>query len=117
MDTTTVNQLIDTGGIVLIGLAAICTYWWVSNVRKVIRKEKELLLDCLFYRRVVGKYMERVKELGDGNLYRTFRSEAQKELGYKNSSNSEIAKIMDRLKYLARSDAQLAELMNKISLG
>ena len=114
MDTSTVNQLIQTGGFMLMTIAGMVFYWWLNHFRRVMSRETDLLLDCYFYRQVIEKYKTRVAEQGEGNLYNSFRKVVIEELRYPSSRYSEPAEIEKRLNYLAQSDEELSKLISQI---
>ncbi len=65
MDTTTINQLIESVGIVIVALISVYAYLTVLKWRKTINREGDLLKDIIFLRTIEQKYLA-LKNDNDG---------------------------------------------------
>ncbi|MDA3850373.1 MAG: hypothetical protein PF447_03795 [Spirochaetaceae bacterium] len=117
MDTTTINQIIETGGLLLLGLFGFLAYRITIKRKNLVDREIKLLRDCLFYRAVISEYKEELSShTGENNRYNTFRKSVEADLGYSNSGLSEPAAVctrLDELKELSQDMSRVADSLKK----
>jgi len=114
METSTINQLIETSGILMSVIIAILFYLKVTNWRSAVNKEILLLRDCFFYRQIIEKYKDKIKETQDSSQINTLRKEVKEETGIVPSRYSEPGEILSRLSILKVKDHKLELLLSKI---
>jgi len=111
MDVSTVNQIIETSGIIIASIVTASVVYYFLN--KLLTKkykndrEIELLKTILFLRQVIEKYKEKTKEDDDSSQYNNIRKMVKNELSFEPTSISEPAGIKKRL-------AELDELSEKL---
>lgn len=113
MDTSTINQIISTAGVMVVGFAALLFYWKGLKAKQNIQREISLLKDCYFYRELINKYKS---EKGIRNNYNKYRKDVQKKIDYTPSQFSEPAEIRKRLEVLNTKDTEIQAFLNKISV-
>jgi hypothetical protein len=114
MDITIINQLIETFGILFI---PVITYFFANKFikcRENVKREIALSKDILFFRLLLEKYKDKIREHEDKNYYNTFRSEVSEEMNYKQSRNSEKAIIEKRLKDLEELSEDISKNITKL---
>tara|TARA_B100000401_G_C52318424_1_gene490741 strand:- start:148 stop:501 length:354 start_codon:yes stop_codon:yes gene_type:complete len=115
MELDTINQLIDTGGIIFVALFFAIFYSFVYKKKVKIEKEEEYLKDMLFLRKLVEKYRKENIDAGERENYRHFREDVTNELGYEISRNSELYRIKERLGSLRKKSEFNKRLLDNIS--
>ena len=115
MELETINQLIDTGGIIAVAIFFAVFYSFVYKKKVRIEKEEEYLKDMLFLRTLLEKYKIENKEAGERENYRNFREDVSDELGYEISRNSEPYRIKKRLGSLRKKSESTERLLDNIS--
>lgn len=116
MDTTTINQLIETIGIVIVVLITICVYSKAVKWKRNVNREIELLKDLIFFRTVEQKYLELTSDQNGGNGFLKIRKTVQKELNYNTSTNNEPARIKRSLEKLKQHDDSIDSFISKITI-
>ncbi len=116
MHYTTVNQIIQTSGLILVALIGLSVYWTISKTRGAIQKETVLLKDCYFYRQVIEKYKVLLKEHGESSMINTLRREVEEEVGYSSSRLSQPSAISKRSLELCGADKELEQFISKIKI-
>ena len=114
METSTINQLIESLGILISVFIALIFYLKAIRMRKSNRKEIDLLKDFTFYKALIEKYKDLASELDGKNYYITFRREVREETGFDTSRYSELSNIQKRLKELKAIDKKLEEFLSKL---
>jgi hypothetical protein len=127
METTTVDQIINSSGLILAPVLTILLGYFLAN-KLIKRKSKveveiELLKSILFFRGVIEKYKSLIIETGkDGkslyttNQYNKCRNEVQKELDYEPNYLSKPSEIRTRLARLGALSKELEKLIQKIPI-
>jgi hypothetical protein len=113
MDITTINQIIETGGLLILGFGAMVFYWKGIKKKDNIQREISLLKDCVFYREIIEKYRN-VK--GKNNFYNKYREEVRQSIDYSPSRYSEIAEIRLRLESLKKQDSAIESFLQKLKI-
>lgn len=120
METSTLNQIIDSIGVVIAPIATvICVslvYQKLLSIKKINGDKEEALKDILFYRAVIQKYRDKHIEESDLNHsnYKTFRAEVSSELDYKPSRRSDPSSIERELIRLGKLDEKLKAALSKV---
>jgi len=120
MDKQILVQIIQTTGVIISPLLAICLtgflYLRIYNIRKQVSQEAALLKESLFYRYVIGKYVEQSKTEGEDERSNknNFWAEARIELGIPTPSLTEPNRIIERLRKLDSLDEKLEAALKKI---
>lgn len=115
MEASTVNQIIESGTFLLLGLLGFMVYRIRMQKKDWVKRESTLLKDCLFYRGVIEEYKEELEmRTGEGTFYNTFRGKVRDELGYQNSDSSYPQEISRRLKELKELDRLIGEYIDRI---
>lgn len=114
METSTINQIIETGGYIAIAAISIWCYMRVIRFRSTIEKETVLLKDCIFYREVIVRYKRRLSDHEDTNLYNTIRSEVESDIGFASSRYSQPKALVSRLSELNALDEKAVDLLKKL---
>lgn len=117
MDTTTINQLIETGGFIVISLIGSILFLILTNRKNNTQKEVMLLKDCLYFQLLVGRYKEHVKEEDGKSYLQTFHKEIQDEFNYKPSANSWPSNIKERLIDLKEYSNEVEQFISKTKIG
>ena len=115
LDVSTINQLINTGGLIFI--AILVTFFYSRIYKKRVRMRKEIiyLKDIIYLKKVIDKYKAENLSNNVNQNYITYRSEVAEELGYKASKQSDYSKIRERLEVLQKHDRNLGYLLENIS--
>ncbi len=116
METSTINQIIESGTFLIISLAALGYYSMGIRFRKRISTEIKLLQDCYYYRSVIEKYKVDRKNGGESSGYIKVRKQVESDLGYSASTHSEPRNIKTRLEVLAKHDSDIKEFVDKIHI-
>lgn len=118
METSTLNQLIESVGIALIALIMRSAYLedletlkWKKN----IKRESDLLKDIIFFRTLEKKYLDTKEDTGKTGFIK-MRQSVQDDLSYNISIHSEPARIKKRLKELAQQKEELNNFISKITI-
>jgi hypothetical protein len=120
MDKQVLVQIIQTTGVILSPLLAICLtgflYLRIHNIRKQVSQEGALLKEALFYRYIIGKYAEQSKTEGEDERSNKnkFWAEARIELGMPTPSLTEPNRITERLRNLELLDEKLQAALNNL---
>ena len=115
MELETINQLIDTGGIIFVALFFAVFYSFVYKKKVKIEKEEQYLKDMLFLRKLLEKYRMENKKAGEKENYRNFREDVTDELGYEISRNSELYRIKEKLGSLRKKSDSNERILENIS--
>ena len=101
------------GYIALFGLCIyMATHRWILH----IQREKTLLLDIVFFCRVIEKYGEAMRDETDHVMLRKIRAEPAAELGFSSSALSHRNQVEKRLNKISKRDKELKktiEIINK----
>lgn len=116
METSTINQIIETAGLLLTAVVVLYFYFKAIKFRNIVHREIALLKDCFFYRKVIEKYKEHVAEDKGSSYSNTFRQEVNNEYGIKPSRFSEPNMILSRLEELQDKDETISEFLEKIKM-
>ncbi len=118
MDTSTLNQLIQTGGLIFTPVIALSLAYLYANRfikhKSDLDREIKLSEDLLFYHAVIQKYEELAKLHENATLKRTYREEVFHEVGYKPSPFSQPSKLKKRLEEMGKTDKKLSQAIEKI---
>jgi len=118
METSTLNQIIQTSGLIIIPIITITlAYLYASKFIKHksdLEREIKLSQDLLFYHAVIEKYEGLAKHHEDATLRRTYREEVFNEIGYKPSTFSQPSKLKKRLADMGKTDQKLDKAISKI---
>jgi len=114
MDTSTVNQLIESFSFIAIAGLSGVFYWKATRIRRDLNREARLLRDCLYFRKIIDIYVNVVKEEEDAPGYLDVRAQAQEALGYAPSTYSQPFHIRKRLEALVEIDHSIEEFLSKI---
>ncbi len=114
METSTINQLIESGGILLITYYGLKKYSKFYKMKENFIRESNLLMDILFFRKVEKNYQELNSEDEDAIGYNKMRGLVRSELNYNLSHYSEPARIANRLKDLENKNEKIKEILSKI---
>jgi len=118
MDTSTLNQLIQTSGLIFIPIISLSLAYIYAN--KLIKhksdldREIKLSEDLLFYHAVIEKYETLAKHHEDATLRRTYREEVFNEIGYTPSHYSQPSKLKKRLSEMGKTDKKFERAINKV---
>ncbi len=116
METSTLNQLIETVGIVIIVLMTIYAYSKAVKWKYSVKGEIALLKDIIFFRGVIEKYKTYMTENELDMNYKKFRKEVSHQIDWQPSQKSEPAIIKRRLDQLAHHDDTIDTFTSKITL-
>ena len=116
MDTTTINQLIETGGFIIISLIGSFLFLTLTKRKDNNHSEAMLLKDCLYFQLLVGRYKEHVKEEDGKSYLNTFHKELQEEFNYKPSFKSQPNNIKERLIYLKEYSSEVEQFISKTKI-
>lgn len=101
MEVTTLNQVIQTGGLIIIPIITLSLAYIYANKfikhKSDLDREMKLSQDLLFYHAVIEKYENLAKLHEDATLRKTYRNEVFNEIGYKPSAHSQPVKLKKRL--------------------
>jgi len=104
MDTSTINQIISTTGLIVGPVITIfITYFLVNKLIKrksKIQNEIDYIKQILFLYTVIDKYKQFVKTTNKTSQYNKIREEAEKELGYSPLKEIIPSKLKPRLSEL-----------------
>ena len=114
MDVTTLNQLIDTGGLIFIALLGFLAVRSLNAKRLKYADEARMLKDILFLRVIIDKYASLCGERLGKQMKNDFIGEARSEMGYSVSDASSVARVEKRLRQLIEVDEQLSKAINSI---
>ncbi|MBT3747512.1 MAG: hypothetical protein HOG34_00910 [Bacteroidetes bacterium] len=122
METTTLNQIIESGGLILAPAltALIGFYFYTKHIktRNSIVNEEEMLLDIYFLRELIEKYKSHCMAKETRNHYITFRDEVKGKLSFDVPDKSTKSYVRGRLKHLSKEKEEIAKVLDKIqSLG
>jgi len=114
MDITTLNQVIQTGGLIFIPIITLTlAYIYVNKLIKHkhdLDREIKLSKDLLFYHAVIN--LAKLHE--DATLKKTYRDEVFNEIGYKPSQHSQPAKLKKRLDEMNKIERKFDGAIKKI---
>lgn len=116
METSTINQLIESAGIIFIARITLKTYSKAVKWKRNVNREIELLKDLIFFRTVEQKYLEVTSDKNGGSGFLKIRKTVQKELDYNTSTNNEPARIKRNLEKLKQYDDSIDEFISKITI-
>lgn len=116
METSTINQIIETAGLLLIAGAVLFFYLKAIKFRNKVHTEIALLKDCYFYRGVIERYKNLVLEDKGSSHINILSEEVENEYGFKHSRFSQPKMITNRLKELQTEDETLTEFLQKIKI-
>ncbi len=118
MDTTTLNQLIQTAGLLLAPIITLSLAYIYANRfirhKNDLNREIRLSQDLLFYHAVIQKYEELAKHHENATLKHTYREEVFHEIGYKPSEYSQPSRLKNRLEKMGQTDEKLNKAIEKI---
>ncbi len=114
METSTLNQLIESSTLIIIATLGVIFYWKANRIRTSLAREAKLLKDCVFYRQVIDIYAHSAKEEVDFPSHSDIRATAEHALGYKPSTFSQPTQIKSRLESLAEKDKRIQDFIEKI---
>lgn len=114
MDVTTLNQLIDTGGLIFIALLGFLAVHSLNAKRLKYADEARMLKDILFLRVVIDKYASLCGEKLGKQMKNEFIAAVRSEMGYNISDASSVARIEKRLLQLTEVDEQLGKAISSI---
>jgi len=116
MDTTTLNQLIESGSLVLIIIIILKFYSMAVAWKFDVKKEIKLLKDIIFFRSVIDIYSKYTDDNELGNNINKFRKTAANKLDYNPSTFSEPAEIKRRLEMLINKGDDIEKFIEKLPL-
>ncbi len=114
MEASTLNQIIETAGLLLVVLITGGFYLWVHRIKKTLRSEENYLKDILILRGIIWMYQERLRDEDKATEYGKFKGAIEKELEFDLTQNSEPARVRRRLKLLKDYNGRVDALANKI---
>ena len=118
METTTLNQLIQSGTVLMVSvIGIICWTIYSSKLRhykKLIVKESNLLKDILFLRAMIEKYKEICRDEMDGPGHRRIMEKVKTEFGISLSEAAQPARVADRLRELDEMNQVLEVLVEHL---
>jgi len=117
MDTTTLNQLIETAGIIFIAVFAFVVYSKAVKWKYGVGREITLLKDIIFFRTIIEKYIVYLKENNLESKRNKFRQAVEDEIGFSSSVNSEPKRIQNRLEQLQQYDESIDKFISKITIS
>ncbi|MBT5267951.1 MAG: hypothetical protein HOL70_00720 [Candidatus Marinimicrobia bacterium] len=116
METTTLNQLIETSGFLLVAAGGYLLFYKMSGYRKSISREVKLLMDCLFYRLVIEKYKDLAISIDEKSYINSYRKEVQLQMNHSPSRYSQPSEIEKRLESLGKLEKQIEDILSKVKL-
>ena len=114
MDTSTVNQIIESLSFITIAGLSGLFYWKATRIRRDLKREARLLRDCMYFRKIIDIYVNVAKDDEDAPSYLDARAQAQEALSYTPSTNSQPSQIGKRLEALLEIDQSIEEFLSKI---
>ena len=115
LDVTTINQIINTGGLIFIAVFVAFFYSRVYKKRVRMKKEIIYLKDIIYLKKVIDKYKAENLSNNVNQNYTNYRTQVAEELGYKASRQCDYVKIKERLEVLKKQDRNLSYLMGNLS--
>ena len=119
METTTINQIIETMGIIVSPILTIwIAYFFSKKLLKFkdnITREISLSKDIIYFQTIIQLYKEKTLETEKTNQYNTFRKKAKEILEYEQSYFSKPSVIKKRLEYLDELNEKVKKNIDKIT--
>jgi hypothetical protein len=116
METSTINQIIETSGLLVTAGVVLIFYLKAIKFRSTVHREIALLKDCYFYRAVIERYKNLVLEDKGSSHINILSEEVENEYGFKHSRFSQPKMITNRLKELQNKDETITEFLEKIKI-
>jgi len=121
METTTLNQIIQTSGLILIPIISLTlAYLYASKFIKHksdLDREIKLSEDLLFFHALIEKYEDLAKHHEEQTMRRTYREEVFNEIGYKPSHHSQPSKLKKRLNEMGKTEKKFDKAITKLQKG
>jgi len=118
MDISTLNQIIETSGLILSPLIAIVLAYIFSKklirTKSNVQREINYLKGALFLYEVILSYKKEVQINNKSSLYNTFRNEAESALGYKPDEIFSPSSIRKRLSELGELSTDIDNAIEKV---
>ena len=114
METSTINQLIESLGFVATSFIIYVVLNQLYTLRHSIKFETLLLKDIIFLRLLIQKYRDKTKENLGQSCYNSFRKDVIAELGYNTSPVTKLSAITKRLEDLDELDIYISSSIKNI---
>jgi len=119
METTTVDQIIQTTGDILTPvIAIIITYFLAKRMfrhKLGVEREISLLKSVLYYKRVISEYEKIIDETNDPSDKKEIKMQIETELDFKPNEYVQPAKIKKRLEFLEIMDEKISTSIAKLT--